>query len=153
MKTKAHVIAILTDYFQGTAERFRLAMVFLYGSWAQGNPRTDSDIDIGVVFSEENLSKDESFDRITSISSDLSRLFPLEANIISVYRDFRHPMLYYNIIVNGIPIYVKESEQLISLKLEAIHQMEDFTVFGRKWQLEIARKNMEALKHARLSIR
>ena len=153
MKTKAHVIDILTDYFKESAGRFRLEMVFLYGSWAKGNPRPDSDIDIGVVFSEETPSDDESFGFVTSIALDLSRFLSSEVNVINIHWDFRHPMLYYNAIVNGIPIYVERSEKFISLKLEAIHQMEDFSIFGRKWQLRVARKNMEALKHARLSIR
>jgi len=153
MKTKAHVIDILTDYFRGTAEHFRLAMVFLYGSWAKGNPTPDSDIDIGVVLPEETLSEKGAFDRITSISSDLSRLFSSEVNVISIHRDFRHPMLYYNAIVNGIPIYVEKTEEFIPLKMAAIHQMEDFSIFGRKWQLQVTRRNMEALKHARLSVR
>jgi len=29
----------------------------------------------------------------------------------------------------------------------AIHQMEDFSIFGIKWQLEVAKKNLEALKN------
>lgn len=33
---------------------------------------------------------------------------------------------------------------------EAIFQMEDFSMFGIRWQLDIAEKNLEELRHARV---
>ena len=152
MKTKARILDFLTNYFEENANRFRLEMAFLYGSWAGGIPRSDSDIDIALLFSEELAADDELFDRVTGISVDLSKVFSAEVNVITIYPDFRHPMLYYNAVVNSIPVYVRKFDQYISLKLEAIHQMEDFSIFGREWQLNTSRKNMEALKHARLSV-
>ena len=63
-----------------------------------------------------------------------------EVNIISISRDFEHPMLYYNAIILGIPIFVKDCDELLNLKLEAISQLEDFQLFGISWQREVARK-------------
>ena len=44
--------AVLTHFFQKKAERFRVLVAVLYGSWAVGFPRPDSDIDVAVVFEE-----------------------------------------------------------------------------------------------------
>jgi len=69
-------------------------MAFLYGSWARGLPRLDSDVDIALVFSKA-LSVDDIFKHITDISLLLSRDIHSEVNIIPVYSDFKKPMLYY----------------------------------------------------------
>jgi hypothetical protein len=96
----------------------------------------------------ETPSDDESFKRITEISLLLSRKLDLEVNIIQIYEDFRRPMLYYNAIVLGIPVYIRNFERYIMLRNEAIYQMEDFSILGLKWQHEVALKNLEDLEHA-----
>ncbi len=39
---------------------YKISLAFLYGSWACGLPRWDSDIDIAIVF-EEEFTDDEIF--------------------------------------------------------------------------------------------
>lgn len=123
-------------------------MVFLYGSWARGIPRWDSDIDIAVIFWKENDSEQEGFLHITDISYNLSEELKREVNIIRIHFDFRNPMLYYNAIVLGIPIFVKDKNRYARIIMEAIYQMEDFSIFGLDWQYETARKNLEVLGNA-----
>ena len=43
------------------------------------------------------------------------------------------------------PIYVKNNELLIALRLEAIRQMEDFKIFGIPWQREVALKLLKEM--------
>jgi len=107
----------------------------------------DSDVDIAVLFSEEPSSEEESFEGITDISLSLSREVKWEVNLIEIHRDFRKPMLYYNAIVLGMPLYIREWSGYITLRNEAIHQMEDFSRLGIPWQYEIARRNLEAIGH------
>jgi hypothetical protein len=57
-------------------------------------------------------------------------------------------MLYYNAIVLGIPVFIRDQNRYAALLNEAIFQMEDFSMFGTQWQLEIAEKNLEELRHA-----
>lgn len=59
-------------------------------------------------------------------------------------------MLYYNAIVLGIPVFIRDQNRYAALLNEAIFQMEDFSMFGTRWQLEIAEKNLEGLRHARV---
>jgi len=137
----------LQNFFQQKAERFKVQIAFLYGSWAKGLPRNDSDIDIAIVFDDEP-SEEELFERLTTISLLLSEKIGLEVNVIPIYNDFRKPVLYYNAIVMGVPVYIKDFTKYVTLINEAIYQAEDFEIFGSGWYQTLSRKNLEAIQHA-----
>lgn len=143
--------SLMSDYlkrfFQIEAERFRVMVAFLYGSWAAGFPRSDSDIDVAVVFADAP-DEDTLYQRLTDMSLLLSDLTGREVNMLPIYPDFCKPMLYYNAIVQGILVYTKRPEDFIFLRKRAIDEMEDFGLFGRKWQTTLTRRNLEALRHA-----
>jgi predicted nucleotidyltransferase len=147
MNYKEAMAGALRKYFLGKARDYGLEMAFLYGSWAGGFPREDSDVDIAVFFSEENGSEDEYFHLINDISAALEKEIGREVNIIVIRSGFDKPMLYYNAIALGIPVYIRDKEKYLTMRNEAIHQMEDFSIFGPEWQLSIARKNLEAIKY------
>jgi predicted nucleotidyltransferase len=138
----------LKSFFEENADRYGLEMAFLYGSWAKGIPRPDSDIDLALLFSPEPSTDDESCERLTDISLSLSTELRKEVNIIQIHEDFRKPMLYYNAIVLGSPVFIKNIDRYVRLKNEALYQMEDFSIFGINWQFMAAAKNLEALKNA-----
>lgn len=145
---KADIISCLEGFFKRNAKHFHIEMAFLFGSRAQGFPREDSDIDIGVVFNNDALSDKSIFLDITDISLRLLKLTNFDVNIIPIYMDFRKPLLYYNIIVLGKLLYVKDYNKYIVIKNEAIFQMEDFCIFGEKWKMEIAKKKLEEVVNA-----
>ncbi|MFQ6092489.1 MAG: nucleotidyltransferase domain-containing protein [bacterium] len=147
MNNKDDLISTLKAFFEGKAKGYSIDMVFLYGSWARGHPVEESDVDLALFFLPEPSSDDELFRVITDISYELSTKIGREVNAIALYQDFRKPMLYYNAIVLGIPLYIKEFERYVNLKNQAIAHMEDFCFFGTGWQLELARKNMEVLQN------
>ncbi|NUQ57598.1 MAG: nucleotidyltransferase domain-containing protein [Candidatus Paceibacter sp.] len=138
---------ILENYFKEIADTYGVEMAFLYGSWARGYPKESSDVDIAIVFSETD-DEDEVFGKITDITLSLMGKIKLEINIIPVFLDFRKPILYYNAIVLGIPVFIRDQNRYAALLNEAIFQMEDFSIFGTRWQLEIAEKNLVELRHA-----
>lgn len=148
MKTREEIEKLLKNFFEKKAKSYGIEMAFLYGSWARGFPKEDSDIDIAVVFKNKLLSDNDLFELINDISFSLSKEIGLEVNTIPIRPDFREPMLYYNAIVLGTPVFIEDYDKYINLKNEAVFQMEDFSIFGIDWQLKIARKNLEELKHA-----
>lgn len=148
MDERDRLVQHLKVFFEENARRYGIEMVFLYGSWARGIPRWDSDIDIAVIFWKENDSEQEGFLHTTDISYNLSEELKREVNIIRIHFDFRNPMLYYNAIVLGIPLFVKDKNRYARVIMEAIYQMEDFSIFGLDWQYETARKNLEVLGNA-----
>ncbi len=137
----------MENYFKETADTYRIEMAFLYGSWARGYPKETSDVDIAIVFSETDT-EDKVFEKITDITLSLMGRIKLEVNIIPIFLDFRKPMLYYNATVLGVPVFIGDQNRYAALLNEAIFQMEDFSIFGTKWQLEIAEKNIKELIHA-----
>jgi predicted nucleotidyltransferase len=138
---------MLDKFFRNNAGSLGIVMAFLYGSRSKGIPRPDSDIDLAVVFEDEGLSNEEISERLTTVSVALSDLTGLEVNLIPVYPDFRKPMLYYNAVVLGTPVFVDDPLKYLRLRNEAVRQMEDFQIFGPQWLISITRRNLEVLKH------
>ena len=142
MKNTANeIISRLKNYFESKSLQCGIEMAFLYGSWATGLSHKASDIDLAIVFSS-SIRQEEFFPLITDIAYELSTDLNREVNVIPVFEDFRKPMLYYNAIVLGKPLFIGDEKRYLDLKISAIFQMEDFRIFGIPWQLEIARKNM-----------
>lgn len=145
---KEKIILKLKDYFKQKASGYRIEMAFLYGSWARGYPHHDSDLDLALLFSSQIKTEESLFALITQISYELSKDLGREVNIIPVYGDFPHPMLYYNAIILGRPLYIKDKDKLLQLKLESIYQMEDFQIFGVTWQRKVAQDIIKEIIHA-----
>lgn len=137
----------LKTYFQYKADTYNIDMAFLYGSWASGIPKMESDVDIAVLFAEE-MNEEEVFEIITTISLELTDVLKQETNVLFIDPDLSRPMIYYNAIIHGIPVYIRDFTKFVDIKLRAIHQMEDFSIFGTKWQSEIVRKRLEVFKGA-----
>ncbi|MCK4308698.1 MAG: nucleotidyltransferase domain-containing protein [Candidatus Atribacteria bacterium] len=145
---KEKIILKLKDYFKQKASGYRIEMAFLYGSWVRGYPHNDSDLDLALLFSSQIKTEESLFALITQISYELSKDLGREVNIIPVYKDFPHPMLYYNAIILGRPLYIKDKDKLLQLKLESIYQMEDFQIFGVTWQRKVAQDIIKEIIHA-----
>jgi predicted nucleotidyltransferase len=141
------LISGLKSYFQRHADIYEIEMAFLYGSYAGGYPKEESDIDIAVIF-KHKVSEDEIFNRINNISVELAGLLKRETNVLYVDADLSKPMLYYNAIIHGIPVFIRDFTRYADIKMKAIFEMEDFSIFGIKWQSEVVRKRLEALNCA-----
>ncbi len=137
-------MSALESYFIHKAEIYHIDMVFLYGSWAAGLPKIESDVDIAVVFDKE-MGREELFEIITTLSLELTNLLKIETDVLYIDEEFSKPMLYYNAIVHGVPVYIKSFTRYVDKRLYAIYQMEDFSIFGSRWQAEILERRMEKL--------
>jgi len=137
------IIKNLKDYFTRKAQEFGIDAVFLFGSFAHGFEKEESDVDIAVVLSEGiEEDRENAFEVITELSYRISTLIGKEAQVILIDKDFSKPMLFYNAIVHGIPLFVSNKDKYISLVLRAIDEMESFSLFGIKWQIELAAKRL-----------
>ncbi len=146
-RLREEVINMLANFFSEHHKTYGIEMVFLYGSWAAGVPKEESDVDIAIVFKKECPTEEELFQSLNHLTLSLTKETGLEVNAIPILPDFPKPMLYYNAIVSGIPIFIRDLFRYAGIKNEAIHQMEDFSIFGTKWQLQCARRTLEGLKH------
>lgn len=137
----------LKSYFQRQTDVYDIEMAFLYGSYAEGYPKEESDIDVAVIFGHE-MSEDKAFDLVNSLSLDLTILLKHETDVLYIDADLSKPMLHYNAIVHGIPVFMRDFTRYADVKMKAISRMEDFSIFGLKWQSEIVEKRLEALNRA-----
>lgn len=145
---KDRLVLQLRDFFEKQGEAYDINMAFLYGSWCRGYPKEKSDIDIAVVFNTTPSSEEEVLALITEISFAISKAIGKDVDIIPIYSDFRKPMLYYNAIVLGEPLYIKDFDRYLTYSMGALFHMEDFSMFGIRWQIERARRNLETLRRA-----
>ncbi|RKY67938.1 MAG: hypothetical protein DRP97_06870, partial [Candidatus Latescibacterota bacterium] len=60
---RKNLLRIQKAFFEEKAAAFDLDMAFLYGSWAGGYPRKDSDIDVALHFSPTHATDEAIFDR------------------------------------------------------------------------------------------
>lgn len=143
----SHLIETLGDYFQDKATRLKIKAVFLFGSQARGLSRPDSDVDLAIAFEDEEMSNEEIFDRMNVLTIRLTEILGCEVNLIPIDKDFSRPMLYYNAVVKGIPIFTVDPQYYTRLLNEAIYQMEDFEIFGRDWQIALAKRNLQEVQN------
>src|SRR3989338_552838 len=115
---KDSLVSQLSAFFLKKSAQYNVEMAFLYGSYAGGYPKAESDIDLGIVFDCSVKDHLKIHSLLTDISYQLTMELKKEVNIVTINPDFDHPMLYYNIIVSGVLLYVKDNDRFLSLKLE-----------------------------------
>lgn len=70
---KEQVIKLVEAYAKVVTQNMLVNKIILYGSYARGNYRNDSDIDVAVVVPRKSISK--------NIIDDMAKLFRLRRNI------------------------------------------------------------------------
>lgn len=124
------IIQVLKGYFINRADFFNMDFSFLYGSWVYDHPVKESDIDIAIISSDSDENK--IFNILNTISLELSDLLKCDVNMIFIDAELSNPMIHYNSIVYGIPVFIKDFDRYVNLRLKAISKMEDFSLFGSK---------------------
>ena len=72
---------IVKRYALAVTQRYSPKAIYLYGSYAHGNARNDSDIDIAVIFGPIN--NDEYIDIFSGLSNIASKIdYNIEPNLI-----------------------------------------------------------------------
>lgn len=139
--------ADIERYFRDNAGTHGIEMAFLFGSRVAGIEREDSDVDIAIFPSNKVCDACEEFRLAAQVEHELSLKIRKDVSVIVIHEDFRKPMLYYNAIVLGVPVYIANPREYHKLRLRAIFHMEDFSIFGTAWQLAVAERNLEAIGH------
>ncbi|MBI4680621.1 MAG: nucleotidyltransferase domain-containing protein [Nitrospirae bacterium] len=140
-----NIAANLAEYFK---DRQEVSLAFLFGSAALGRNMAESDIDVAVLFKSEIYKKDENVFQFTAIfSAELGSIIKKEVDIIPIYEDFRKPMLYYNAIVLGKPVFIGDKSKYIWMFNQALFYAADFELFGGRFQREAALKLLSEVKY------
>lgn len=89
-------------YFKDNAFKYGVETAFLFGSYAFGFEKKESDIDIAVTLNDAVESdRDITFDVIINLSYELSRISDREVSVIFIDKEFSKPILFYNAVIYG----------------------------------------------------
>ena len=122
------VVARLRAYFGESEE---VVMAFLFGSWAKGSERPDSDADIGIYFRpEDGLMEWENpaahYESEGEIWSDLERMLRRDVGLLVLNR--AAPTVAES-AVRGIPIVVKDRGMYLDFLVRVTYEAIDY----REW--------------------
>ena len=99
------------------AKKHGIKMILLFGSRAQGNSRQDSDLDLGILFTDVPL-------ELAPIISDLITIFKNYSIDLAVL-NHSDPVLKFEIIANYKILYCSDPEIFINFYLNTIKQYND----------------------------
>lgn len=103
------------------AKKFKLKLVIIFGSFANGKNRADSDLDIAVLGS-----KNVSFDSQIDLIRELSRVFNKEVDLTVL--NTANPLLLFQVSKNPILLYGDRGE-LLKFKLYAFKSYHDYAPY------------------------
>ena len=96
---------IARRYAQAVIQRYKPKAIYLYGSYANGAPKEDSDIDIAVVF--EPLNSDEYISVFSGLSSIAAKVdYNIEPNLLIDDGDYCKYGILAEVMKTGIKINV-----------------------------------------------
>ena len=134
MKLTEDQIKKIHDYF---AKQKDVVAVYLYGSFAYGNPHKDSDIDMAVLFDGKvNL-----YDRLGRLYGDFPKIgIRAEPEIREISLDYS-PVFLMNVI-RGKLIYAKDEQKRIQFEVDVMNIFRD-TEYLRKLKYDYMDKSFK----------
>lgn len=103
------------------AKKFKLKLIIIFGSFANGKNSIDSDLDIAVLGS-----KNVSFNNQIDLISELSRIFNNEVDLTVL--NTANPLLLFQVSKNPILLYGNR-EELLKFKLRAFKTYHDYAPY------------------------
>jgi predicted nucleotidyltransferase len=126
----------IKDYFRN---RDKVAAVYLFGSHAIGKERSDSDVDIAILF--QTRDPDLIRDLIDTYLVDLSRL--LKKDIHPVVLNHAGELLLEQIFNKGKCIFVNDQRKLALFKVAAFAKIFDFSYYRSVMQSGLIKSVMQ----------
>jgi len=109
-----------------TAQKFQLKLIIIFGSFANGKNRKDSDLDIGVLGLGE-----VSFSEQISLTNELSSIFNKNIDLSVLNR--ANPLLLFQASKNSILLYGSR-EDFLKFKLYAFKLYHDYAPYFKMEQ-------------------
>jgi uncharacterized protein len=113
------------------AKKYRIKMILVFGSFANGKTHKESDLDIGI-----SIMKKLTLDQDLSLIRELSVVFGQEVDLAVI--NHANPLLLHQIAMNSILIYGAKSA-FDAFKLYAFHRYNDYAPFF-KLEAELNKK-------------
>jgi hypothetical protein len=121
-----------------------IAAVYLFGSIAKGNPRAGSDIDIAILFKDENKNKIDRFERRLDLEIELEKEIGIPVDIVDI--ETAQPVLQHQIRKHGKLILEKDHSYRVRFEVASRRRYFDMLRVYRR-RNAILLKNLGAKNH------
>jgi len=101
--------------------RYRCIYALIFGSWARGEARPYSDLDVAVML-EGN--KDALFETIVEMTRELEHAVQLRVNVVVL--NTADSVLKYEVFSHGVLVYCRDYTRFLDDKINAIDEYLDF---------------------------
>lgn len=103
------------------AEKFQLKLIVIFGSFAKGKNRANSDLDIAVLGA-----KQISFEKQIDLTGELSRVFSKDVDLTVLNR--ANPLLLFQVNKNPVLLYGDQKE-FLKFKLYSFKAYHDYAPY------------------------
>ena len=121
--------------------RHKVALAYVFGSFAYGTVTPLSDLDIAVVF-DERVPDKERFDRRLRLSYEIGKLTEMDRVDVVDLEAVRNPLLKHDAALEGKVLFSKNKEFQRKFELRILQEYED-TKYLRKMQSSIMRRHIK----------
>lgn len=128
MGNKKELVAKLVTLFEKYSDE--LVAAYIFGSVAEGNENTRSDIDVAVL--PESWDRQHLFDLKESLYVDLCRTLKRDGVDLVILKASKNVMLIDRIIHKGSIVWEKDSEKRKEFEADKLHQIIDFKEHRRR---------------------
>ena len=128
----------ITKYFEN---KEGVIAVYVFGSYANGNARPCSDLDLAILFGSRD--RDTIKRRLDNYLIDLSRLLRKDIHLTTM--NFASEELLKQIFKKGKCLIVTDSKKLARFKMTAYSRIVDFHYYRGQFQAGIVRKVMDGI--------
>ncbi len=102
-------------------KKYQLKLIVLFGSFASGKNRKDSDVDLAVLGSEKI-----SFEKQLKLINEFSQIFEQEVDLTIINNV--NPLLGFQISKNSL-LLVGSNQDFVKFKLQAFHAFIDYAPY------------------------
>lgn len=128
------IIHMSKDLLDKLVNKYKITLIVLFGSYAEGKVREDSDIDIGIYLEDKISVKEE-----TNLIEDMVHAFKRD-NIDLVILNTASPVLRFEVVRNGKLLFERTPGDFLQFKLLSMKRYWEYPRFQKYSKMYMDKK-------------
>ena len=128
------IIHMNKDLLDKLVNKYKITLIVLFGSYAEGKVRDDSDIDIGIYLEDKIGVKEE-----TNLIEDMVHAFKRD-NIDLVILNTASPVLRFEVVRNGKLLFERTPGDFLQFKLLSMKRYWEYPRFQKYSKMYMDKK-------------
>ena len=134
MHETKRIIHMNKDLLDKLVNKYKITLIVLFGSYADGKVRDDSDIDIGIYLEDKIGVKEE-----TNLIEDMVHAFKRD-NIDLVILNTASPVLRFEVVRNGKLLFERTPGDFLQFKLLSMKRYWEYPRFQKYSKMYMDKK-------------